>query len=441
MDGSCVASSADQVGIFFAEEPMAGGIHYWQSVVLGGVPGRAGGIFSRDFASRDATPRPVLKGGCPGCHALSRDGARMVVGRDDEDGDDERLDCSMSLVDPGTGQTLSDLLRDRSPGALNPLGQVGSFATFTHDHAKMIFGLLFDTQGMPPLSTSPPPVSALDSLLVHDGNDGKPLARIDLAIPVAQPDLSRDDSTLVFVSPGGFFPLFDRFPDDMHFRDGSLFTASFDAATNAIGTPAPLLQAKPGQSFYYPSFSPDKGFVVFNAIANAGPNDDVYYNRRARVALLEYPPGPDPRPIELPALNAMAQGDSLTNSWPKWSPFVQKYQGHKVLWVTFSSNRDYGLHVRNGGLDNCYPPGSPKVDTPVIDQQGTALVTRCKQPQIWMAAIIVDSGGENGPLRDRSFPAFWLPFQDVNSHNHTAQWVEKIVDPLPPVTPPVPPIL
>ena len=28
---------------------------------------------------------------------------------------------------------------------------------------------------------------------------------------------------------------------------------------------------------------------------------------------------------------------------------------------------------------------------------------------------------------DRSFPAFWLPFQDVNSHNHSAQWVERIV--------------
>ncbi len=29
--------------------------------------------------------------------------------------------------------------------------------------------------------------------------------------------------------------------------------------------------------------------------------------------------------------------------------------------------------------------------------------------------------------KDRSFPAFWLPFQDVNAHNHTAQWVERVV--------------
>src|SRR6185369_16586428 len=73
-DGTCLTSSEDRVGISFAEEPMAGGIYYWQSVVLGGVPGQAGGIFSHDFADRGAS-KQVLKGGCPGCHSLSRDGA------------------------------------------------------------------------------------------------------------------------------------------------------------------------------------------------------------------------------------------------------------------------------------------------------------------------------------------------------------------------------
>ena len=33
---------------------------------------------------------------------------------------------------------------------------------------------------------------------------------------------------------------------------------------------------------------------------------------------------------------------------------------------------------------------------------------------------------------DRSYPAFWLPFQDVNSHNHSAQWVEKVQSNPPP---------
>jgi hypothetical protein len=49
----------------------------------------------------------------------------------------------------------------------------------------------------------------------------------------------------------------------------------------------------------------------------------------------------------------------------------------------------------------------------------------CAQPQIWMAGIIVDADTslDSG---DRSFPAFWLPFQDVNAHNFSAQWVEQV---------------
>src|SRR4029077_7203343 len=30
---------------------------------------------------------------------------------------------------------------------------------------------------------------------------------------------------------------------------------------------------------------------------------------------------------------------------------------------------------------------------------------------------------------DRSYPAFWLPFQDVTAHNHSAQWVATVATP------------
>jgi hypothetical protein len=41
-----------------------------------------------------------------------------------------------------------------------------------------------------------------------------------------------------------------------------------------------------------------------------------------------------------------------------------------------------------------------------------------------MAAVSIDdiAAGTDG-----SFPAFWLPFQDVTAHNHIAQWVDTIV--------------
>jgi hypothetical protein len=49
----------------------------------------------------------------------------------------------------------------------------------------------------------------------------------------------------------------------------------------------------------------------------------------------------------------------------------------------------------------------------------------CAQPQIWMAGVIVDTD-PSLDKSDRSFPAFWLPFQDVTSHNHSPQWVQQI---------------
>jgi hypothetical protein len=193
-----------------------------------------------------------------------------------------------------------------------------------------------------------------------------------------------------------------------------------------LGTPAKLL-SDPAQSFYYPSFSPDGAWVIFNEAPNAADtattNGDAFYNRGARVKIVHYPGGG--APIDLGALNV---ADGLTNSWPRWSPFPTSYHGRPILWVTFSSNRDYGLHLVNQGFDNCYPPEGPTYDQPQpLSKQGVTY-TSCAQPQIWMAAVNIDPNPALDAA-DRSFPAFWLPFQDVTAHNHSAQWVEKVLAP------------
>ena len=62
----------------------------------------------------------------------------------------------------------------------------------------------------------------------------------------------------------------------------------------------------------------------------------------------------------------------------------------RLLWVTFSSNRDYGVHLANGPFDNCYPPDSPPYNQPQLgDKVGN--FDNCAQPQIWMAAVVVDN--------------------------------------------------
>jgi len=262
-----------------------------------------------------------------------------------------------------------------------------------------------------------------------DGSGTTPLASAALPTNMlgTQPDLSKDDSTLVFVVPAtGTIPT--NKVGDHHFMGGSLYTASFNTSTNALATPAPFITATGPQNFYYPSFAPDMSFVVFNEADDTSATNnqnDAFYNRKARVKIMHWPTQQGDAPLDLAALNV---ADGLSNSWPRWSPFVGHFHGHNVLWVTFSSNRNYGLHLVNTGFDNCYPPESPAYDQPQPLSKQNTTYENCAEPQIWMAAVIVDTDRQLDS-KDRSFPAFWLPFQDVNSHNHSAQWVEKVNTP------------
>jgi hypothetical protein len=415
IDGSCATTSAETVRISFAKDDLAGGIYYWQSATYGGIGGKTGGIYSHDFGTFDPTPTPFYTSGssgtCVGCHNVSRDGLRMALATDDPDGDDEFSDVHTLVMDIPTKNKVGGPNGSKLPG----------FQTFTHDHSRMIASTYQNNQDK--------------SFAIYDGDGANLLATAVLPPPMqaTQPDMSKDDSTLVFVVPGldNANKTTISSAGDHHFMGGSLWTASFTAATNVLGTPASLLAATGSQNFYYPSFAPDMSFVVFNeaddtSAANNG--NDAFYNRQARVKILHYPPQSGDAPLDLTALN---QADGLSNSWPRWSPFVGSFHGKPILWVTFSSNRDYGLHLVNTGFDNCYPPESPNYDQPQPLSKQNTTYENCAEPQIWMGAVVVDpSRAIDGT--DRSFPAFWLPFQDVNSHNHSAQWVEKVVNQPPP---------
>ncbi len=405
INGQCVTTSKQSIKINFAKDDLAGGIYYWQSAVFGGIGGKTGGIYSHDFGTFDPTPTPFYIAGnvgtCVGCHTLSRDGVRIVLETDDPDGDDEFGDVKThAIMDVATKANVGTT--SAGPG----------FQTFTHDHSKMIASTYLAANNV--------------RFDVYDGNTSAALAQMALpqGMQGTQPDLSRDDLNLVFTVPAaGTVSNMTKKGDD-HFTAGSSFYSGFNAMANTIDTPKPILQASGMDTYYYPSISPNGTFVVFNDAPQPGnsatSNNDAFYNRGARVKVLHFPAGG--APIDLAALNV---ADGLSNSWPRWSPFVQTYKGHKLLWVTFSSNRDYGLHLVNKGFDNCYPPEGPSYDLPTPPSKKGVLYAGCAQPQIWMAGVVVD---EDTTLdsKDRSFPAFWLPFQDVNSHNHSAQWVEKV---------------
>lgn len=407
VNGQCVSTSKQSIKINFAKDDLAGGIYYWQSAVFGGIGGKTGGIYSHDFGTFDPTPTPFYIAGnvgtCVGCHTLSRDGVRIVLETDDPDGDDEFGDVKThAIMDVATKANIGTT--SAGPG----------FQTFTHDHSKMIASTFKAAKNV--------------RFDVYDGNTSALLGSMPLPQGMAgtQPDLSRDDAHLVFTVPGAMTIAMEG---DDHFTSGSVYFADFNVMSNTLGTPQALLTASGMDTYYYPSFSPDGNFIVINHAADnsaSNANNDAFYNRKARVQLMHFPPMQGDKPIDLANLNV---ADGLTNSWPRWSPFVQTYKGKKLLWVTFSSNRDYGLHLVNKGFDHCFPPEGPIYDQPQPLSKQNTTYENCEQPQIWMAGVIVDPD-RNTDATDRSFPAFWLPFQDVNSHNHSAQWVEKVAPPM-----------
>jgi hypothetical protein len=262
------------------------------------------------------------------------------------------------------------------------------------------------------------------------------------------PDWSPGGASVVYVLPAkvASWDTGGRNDEDHEFG-GSLYTLPY-TGNGVFGAPS-VLVASNGENNYYPSYSPDGTFIVFDRApastevsaidgcpiqgptggvmgfgATSKPDaycpNDSYSNPAARLMVVATASAAQPVDLENANGSAAANPTSLSNSWPRWSPFVQSYKGGKLLWVTFSSTRNYGVRVRNdlSNMYQCYPPDS--YEQPGASH-GAAFDPLCKQPKLWMAAI--NLSGSAG--KDPSYPAFFLPFQDLATHNHTPQWTQQ----------------
>jgi len=309
-------------------------------------------------------------GTCVGCHSLSRDGAKMVAEAGGQN------DGRLLIVDVAT----------KTP--MVPFGSTPKsiFESWNPDGNQFV-GVYADN-------------GATDyNLLLFDGDTGASLGTIDtgstVADPADHPDWSPDGSRIAFTRMG------IKGTNQRMFK-GSIEMVTKDGAD--WSEPAVIVPNESGKNRYYPSFSPDGALLIFNeSQCNSGETgSECNADTDPTAKLWIVPATPGSTAIGLDRANAAGIADGnqtkLTNSFPKWSPFVfhrDKQQTTRLEWLTFSSTRKYGLRS---------PPGN-----------GTL---------IWMVAVDPDKAIAG---QDPSSSAFAIPFQDLGTSNHIAQWTERVI--------------
>ena len=337
-----VGTSAAQK-ISFGLEDIVGGLYYWNAGA--GVTMRYEFGVSGKTGERYMDAPTAGAGTCVGCHVISRRGHRIAIG--------------MDIPSPAPYKVFDVATKAQIFAQGTTFGGGSNFFSFSPDESKLL-----SSNGA--------------SIVMRDAKTGDPL--IDPVVAVgAMPDWSPDGSKAVYAKEGVVPPCFGGFCGAPGVDQASLETIPWDGT--AWGTPTTLV-AYGGVNNFYPSFSPDAGWVVFN---RSPSNANSFDAKDAEVWVVAAKGG---------APTKLATASTGGDSWPKWSPAVQAYKGGSLMWMTFSSRRNYGLRLTDG-----------------------------KTAQLWMTAFDPARAAAGA---DPSTPGFWLPFQDLGSGNHIAQWVTKV---------------
>jgi hypothetical protein len=211
------------------------------------------------------------------------------------------------------------------------------------------------------------------------------IARNGDARGAACPVFSADGMTLLYASTAG--------NQDGRLAKGAtdLFTVPFNGGMG--GDARPLAgAADPASEEYYPAYSPDDRYVVYNRVA-AG--QDMYANPSAELFVV---PGRGGQAARLRANDPPAcsgrRSPGINNHWAKWSPSVQNANGRTYYWLIFSSNRSE------------IPPVKARISGQSVQVS-----------QLYVTLLI-----QNGEAGIQSFPAIYLWNQPTNTLNTTPVW-------------------
>jgi hypothetical protein len=374
--GSSVGNSAT-FHMTFSKSPIEGALYYWTT------SGKTA-IMRWDFGGSTTTAvsylTPTNTGGtCVGCHALSPDGTKLVASAGGQS------DGRLLLWDIVTNQAMQPF----------PLAQKSQFESWNADGTQFV-GVYGDATKKGP-----------SNLMIFDGTTGAVVSTIDLGgLRADHPDWSKAGAnTIAFTSVDSAATTTDQRPA----------TGGIDFVQNNGGTwgaPQTLVPSELGKNRYYPAIAPDGNLLVYDESTCTGtptagqPADKSCDADTDATATIMFTSLQGNTPIPLANANLPGVADNgataLTNSFPKWAPFVEQLdEQSQLVWLTFSSTRQYGLRT---------PPAPANMDE---TNKGTL---------IWMVGVRPSIGGG-----DPSFTAFCLPFQDITTSNHIAQWTKVFI--------------
>jgi hypothetical protein len=383
-DNGTSAGTSSTFTMLFAKDDIAGALYYWTT------SGKSA-IMRWDFAGSTAAAMPYLTPTntdgrtCVGCHALAPDGSKLVA----------------SAGGQNDGRLLLWSVSGNAAMKPFPLTQKSQFESWNADGTQFV-GVYGDSL---PKHTGP------EDLMLFDGTSGQVTGTIPLGGQRADhPDWSKNTGgpdTIVYTSIDPTAPTTDQKP-----AMGAIDYVQMAGGT--WGPPQELVPAQLGLNRYYPAISPDGQTVVYdestctNGTPTMGAVPDPSCNADTDpTATMFVVPLSGGTPMPLTRANSPGIADqnatALTNSFPRWAPFIQKLdETNSLIWLTFSSTRQYGLRA---------PPASTADTTET--RTGTL---------IWMVGINPTVGSN-----DPSYPAFCLPFQDVTTSNHIAQWAKYFI--------------
>lgn len=421
--GTGVGESAT-FDVSFAEANVEGGLYYWKVIPPTNpeLSNGSGEVLRFDFGGTASAPEPFLVPGqnglaqdqCVGCHALSRDGKKLVAsvggrwdGRQVLINDLSRPVGSAGWLTQGGGTTGAPAQNRIQFASFNPDGT--RIVAVYGDRGNVGRDAFRPTEdALLPVGSMVPTDLGFRKLFLMDGSTGIRNGTIDLPYKPDHPDWSPDGKSIAVTRVN------DEATTSQEPANTGIEVIKSDGAGGWLPSET-VIAPGGGANRFAPSFVPDSSFLLYTeATCPGGDLQSIECDANADPTAKTWATKPDRNATPILLAKAAQPGvadngaTALADTLPKTSPFQTKQGAGKLFWYTVASRREPGLRKRTGA----------------------------GQQLLWMFAIDPAKvlAGQDG-----SYTGFYLPFQDLQTSNHIGQWTQKIVSDQPPPPPPSPP--